>query len=86
MAKGKREEERLSAQSGEEAKRAIARAIADPGFTTVMDIHMDQAVRMTRSAVYHAFNARPDLRPLDNYGIAVRDARLAAAAQRKARA
>lgn len=36
---------------------------------------IEQAVRMTRMAVYHAFKARPDLKPPDAYDRAVKGAR-----------
>lgn len=74
LAKSKKEELALAERYGGYARDSIARAITEP-VNPVWDHHGLNAVRMARSACEHAFRARPDLRPPDNYELARREAR-----------
>jgi len=93
----RRNEKAAAAHCGEQAASAMLRSHADtlikPGTEPVgtrgpnerVDdwwYHEAQAVRMARLACYHAFKARPQLKPLDSYDQAVADHR---AAQRTVR-
>lgn len=86
----RRKEKAAAAHAGEQAARAMANSHTDklikPGTEPVgtrgpherVDdwwYYEAQAVRMARLAAYHAFKARPNLKPLDNYEQCVADHR-----------
>jgi len=86
----RRREKAAAANAGEQAARAMRQAHTDtlikPGTqplgTRGQDerdddwwYHEAQAVRMARIACYHAFKARPELKPMDSYERAVADYR-----------
>ena len=88
----RRNEKAAAAHCGEQAARAMLQSHADklikPGLEPVGTrgpderaddwwYHEAQAVRMARLACYHAFKARPQLKPLDSYDQAVADHRAA---------
>lgn len=66
---GKRYELDQAEKCGLEAMESLRRAVSRP-VHPVWDHDGLHAVRMTRLAAHHAFKARPDLAPPDNYTIA----------------
>lgn len=59
-----------AARFGDEVSRAIVRAVRSPS-PVGPDHELYYAVRMARIAAYHAFKARPDIKPPDSYARAV---------------
>ncbi len=65
-----------AAKCGDEAAQAARTAVQR--CVMVMegwDYHQEHAKRMARLAAYHAFKARPDLKPPDRYAQAMAEAR-----------
>ena len=60
------EELAKAAACGEEAGRYMLKAATEP-VNEVHDYNGLHCVRQARLAVYHAFKARPDLKPKDRY-------------------
>lgn len=86
----RRKEKAACANAGEQAARAMQQSHADTLIKAGIEpvgtrgpneraddwwYHEAQAVRMARIACYHAFKARPELKPLDSYEQAVADHR-----------
>lgn len=79
----RRKEKAAAAHAGEQAARAMLMAANDtlvrPATPGLDDedwwYYQEQAVRMARMAAYHAFKARPELKPPDSYDRAVAEYR-----------
>lgn len=77
----RRKEKAAAARAGEQAARAMLHVRDTQSDVLVRPAceidpedwwyYQEQAVRMARMACYHAFKARPELKPLDSYDRAV---------------
>lgn len=80
----RRKEKEAAAKAGLQAAAAMRQSVTDTLIkkgdpvkgTEDWWYHQDQAIRMARIAAHHAFKARPELKPLDSYDLAVEQRRM----------